>query len=130
MLTLPAVSVSSQLSSGVYFASLLALLALLAHPVALVYSASQERSAHAVAEGLATAIDTMSPGTSILARLESYPMVPVAVSLGGDGVTASFGSATATAAVRWNLQAGHLSPGLYNFTLKGGAVSIAPARDG
>jgi hypothetical protein len=128
---LPAVSFSSQLSEAVYFVSIIGLSVLLARPVYLVYSASQERSAQAVASGLEAMIDSMSPGTIVVASLESYPGVQLSVSLSGTTVAASYGSATATAQVKWELPRETLSPGApYSFTLNGGDVVVAQARDG
>jgi len=128
---LPAVAVSSQLSQSVYFISIVGLSVLLARPVYLVYSASQERSAQVVASGLEAMIDSMSPGTTVVTSLESYPGVLLSVSLSGTTVAASFGDATATAQVRWELTHATLSPGAaYNFTLNGGDVVVAQARHG
>jgi len=86
---LPAVAVSSQLSQSVYFISIVGLSVLLARPVYLVYSASQERSAQVVASGLEAMIDSMSPGTTVVTSLESYPGVLLSVSLSGTTVAAS-----------------------------------------
>jgi hypothetical protein len=128
---MPSVAVSSQLSDAVYVASVVGLAILLARPVYLVFSASQERGAEAVASGLGVMIDSMSPGTTLAARLESYPGVQLSVTFSGSTVAASFGKATATSHVRWDLQQAVLSPGLtYTFTLKGGEVRVAQARDG
>ncbi len=127
----PTVAVSSQLSEAVYFVSVVGLAVLLARPVYLVYSASQERAAEAVASGLEVMIDSMSPGTSVVTSLETYPGVSLSVALAGTTVAASFGNATVTAQVRWELPRATLSPGeAYNFTLKGGEVAVAQARDG
>ncbi|MHB8674736.1 MAG: hypothetical protein ACYDAK_13800 [Candidatus Limnocylindrales bacterium] len=128
---MPAVSISSQLSEAVYFASIVGLAVLLARPVYLVYSGSQERSAQAVASGLETMIDSMSPGTTVVTSLESYPGVPLSVALGGTTVAASFGTESATAHVIWSLPHVTLSPGEpYSFTLRGGDVVVSQARDG
>ena len=128
---MPAVSVSSQLSQAVYFVSIIGLSLLLARPVYLVYSGSQERSAQVVASGVGALIDAMSPGTTLVTSLESYPGVRLSVSLSGTSVAASFGGATATTQVRWELPRTTLSPGVtYSFTLNGGEVTVAKARDG
>ncbi len=128
---MPTVAVSSQLSQAVYMASIIGLAVLLARPVYLAYSASQQRGAEAVAAGLGKMIDSMSPGTSVVVGLESYPGVKLSVALQGDTVAASLGGATATETVGWDLPHVTLDPGLrYNFTLVGGAVSVAQARDG
>jgi hypothetical protein len=128
---LPAVSVSSQLSEAVYFVSIIGLAILLARPVYLVYSGSQERSAQVVASGVEALVNSMSPGTTLVTSLESYPGVQLSVALSGTTVAASFGSATATAQVRWELPRATLSPGVtYSFTLNGGEVAVAQARDG
>jgi hypothetical protein len=128
---LPAVSVSSQLSEAVYFVAIIGLSVLLARPVYLVYSGSQERSAQVVASGIEAMIDSMSPGTTVVTSLESYPGVQLSVALSGTTVAASFGNATATAQVRWELPRATLSPGAtYVFTLTGGEVMVAQARNG
>jgi hypothetical protein len=128
---LPAVSVSSQLSEAVYFVSIIGLSVLLARPVYLVYSGSQERSAQVVASGIEAMIDSMSPGTTVVTSLESYPGVQLSVALSGTTVAASFGNATVTAQVRWELPRATLSPGAtYVFTLTGGEVMVAQARNG
>jgi len=128
---LPAVAVSSQLTQAVYFASIIGLSLLLARPVYQVYSASQERSAQVVASGLQAVIDSMSPGTTVTTRLESYPGVQLSVDLSGTTVSASIGGARAAAQVRWELPRATLSPGtLYSFTLSGGDVLVAQARNG
>ena len=128
---MPTVAVSSQLSQAVYFVSIIGLGVLLARPVYLVYSASQERSAEAVASGLGAMIDSMSPGTTVVTSLESYPGVQLSVALAGTTIAASFGNATATAQVRWELPRAALSAGeAYEFTLQGGEVGVAQARDG
>ena len=128
---MPAVVVSSQLSQSIYFISIIGLSVLLARPVYLVYSGSQERSAQVVASGLEAVIDSMSPGTTVVTSLESYPGVQLSVSLSGTTVSASFGDATAAAQVRWDLPHATLSPGAtYSLTLNGGDVVVAQARDG
>jgi len=127
----PTVSVSSQLSDAVYFVSIIGLSVMLARPVYLTYSASQERGAQAVASGVQAMIDSMSSGTTLVTSLESYPGVHLSVALSGTTVKVSFGNATATAPVRWALPHATLSPGeAYNFTLKGGEVVIEKARSG
>jgi hypothetical protein len=127
---MPAISVSSQLSEAVYFVSIIGLSLLLARPVYLVYSGSQERSAQVVASGLGAMIDSMSPGTTVVAGLEGYPGVQLSAALSGTTVAVSFGGATATAQVRWELARVTLSPGvIYSFTLNGG-VLVAQARNG
>jgi len=126
---LPAVAVSSQLSEAVYFASIIGLSIILAHPAYLVYSASQERSAQVVASGLGAMVDSMSPGTTVVTSLESFPGVRLSVSLSGTTIEASYGGATAAAHVRWELPRETLSPGArYSFTLSGGDVVVAQAR--
>ena len=128
---MPAVAVSSQISDAVYMASIIALAVLLARPVYLVYAASQQRGAEAVAAGIGTMIDSMSPGTSVVTSLESYPCVQLSVVLDGNTVAASFGKSTATSQVSKALPMTTLSPGvLYNFTLDGGKLVVAPARNG
>ena len=128
---MPAIAVSSQLSDAVYFVSIIGLSVMLARPVYLVYSASQERGAQAVASGLESMIDSMSPGTSIVTSLESYPGVQLSVALSGNTIAASFGNATTMAQVRWGLPHATLSPGeAYNFTLSGRDVVVEKARNG
>ena len=127
---MPAISISSQLSEAVYFFAIIGLFILLARPVYLVYSGSQERSAQVVASGLEAMINSMSPGTTVVTSLEGYPGVQLSVALSGTTVAASFGSATATAQVRWELARATLSPGVtYSFTLDGG-VLVAQTRSG
>jgi len=127
----PTVAVSSQLSDAVYLVSIIGLSILLARPVYLVFTASQERGAEAVASGLGSMIDSMSPGTTLVTGLESYPGVQLSVTLSGTTVAASFGKATATTQVKWGLPTATLSPGeTYTFTLKGGDVLVAQTRDG
>jgi hypothetical protein len=128
---LPAVAVSSQLTQAVYFASIIGLSLLLARPVYLVYSASQERSAQVVASGVEAVIDSMSPGTTVVTSLESYPGVQLSVTLSGTTIVASFGGAKASAQATWDLPRTTLSPGAsYSFTLNGGDVLVAQARNG
>ncbi len=127
---MPTVGLSSQVSYAVYFAAIMSLFLLLAPPVYHVYATSQERSAEVVALSLSSTIDSMTAGTSVLARLESYPAVALSVSLSGRTVTASFGGSRAETQVKWELERCVLYPGpLYNFTLEGGKVLVAPARD-
>ena len=128
---MPTIAVSSQLSQAVYFVSIVGLSLMLARPVYQVYSASQERGAQVVASGLGAMIDSMSPGTTVVTSLESYPGVRLSVALSGTTVSASLGNATASAHVRWGLPHVTLSAGqAYNFTLLGGEIAVAPARDG
>jgi hypothetical protein len=128
---LPAVGISYQLSEAVYFVSIIGLAVLLARPVYLAYSGSQERSAQVVASGIEAMIDSMSSGTTVVTSLESYPGVQLSVRLSGTTVAASFGNATATAQVRWELPRATLSPGpTYIFTLNGVEVTVAQARNG
>ena len=128
---MPAVGISSQLSEAIYFISIIGLSVLLARPVYLVYAGSQERSAQVVASGVEAMIDSMSPGTTVVTSLESYPGVQLSVRLSGTTVAASFGNATATAQVRWELPIATLSPGpTYVFTLNGVEVTVAQARNG
>ena len=64
-------------------------------------------------------IDSMSPGTTVVTSLESYPGVQLSVALRGKTVAASFGNATATAQVRWELPHDDPDPGSdYSFTLE------------
>jgi hypothetical protein len=128
---MPAIAVSSRISDAVYLVSIVGLSILLARPVFLVYAASQERGAEIVASGLGRMIDSMSPGTSVVMTLESYPGVMLSVVLDGTTVAASFGKSAATTHVSWQLQHSTLSPGqAYNFTLEGGMVVVAQARNG
>jgi hypothetical protein len=128
---MPAISVSSQLSEAVYFVSIIGLSILLARPVYLVYSGSQQRSAQVVASGIEAMIDSMSPGITVVTSLETYPGVQLSVVLSGTTVAASFGNATATEQVRWELMRATLSPGTtYSFTLNGGEVMVAQTRNG
>lgn len=128
---MPAVTVSSQVSLAVYFVSIIGLSLLLARPVYLVFSASQERGAEAVASGLGSMIDSMSPGTTLVTTLEAYPGVGLSVHLSGDTVEASFGNSSATYAVRWLLPDVTLAPAVsYSFTLQGGTVKVGPTRSG
>jgi hypothetical protein len=128
---LPTISVSSRLSDAVYMVAIIGLAILLARPVYLVYAASQERGAEIVAAGLAKMIDSMSPGTSLLMSLSSYPGVELSVALSGTTVSASFGTTTATAQVGWQLPHEAISPGeSYRFTLEGGRVVVEKARNG
>ena len=117
---MPTSTVSSRLSDAVYLVSIIGLSILLARPVYLVLSASQERSAEVVATGLGSMIDSMSPGTSVVTSLESYPAVQLSVTLSGTTVAASFGKSTATAQVRWSLPQATLHPGeTYRFHAEG-----------
>jgi hypothetical protein len=128
---MPTIAVSSQVSDAVYFVSIIGLSLILARPVDLVYSASQERDAQVVASGLEVMIDSMSPGTTVVTSLAGYPGVRLSVVLSGTTVAVSFGNASATAHVMWELPHVTLSPGLaYNFTLKGREVAVAQARNG
>ena len=97
----------------------------------LVYGAAQTRGADIVASGIGNMIDSMSPGTTFVMSLESYPGVQLSVALSGTTVTASFGKSTATSQVTWPLRSAVLSPGeTYNFTLRGGEITVAPVRHG
>jgi len=128
---MPTISVSSRLSDAVYMVAIIGLAILLARPVYLVYAASQERGAEIVAAGLAKMIDSMSPGTSLVVSLGSYPGVKLLVALSGTTVSASFGMTEATAQVRWQLPHETISPGeSYRFTLEGGRVVVEQARNG
>lgn len=128
---MPTASVSSRLSDAIYLVSIVGLSILLARPVYLVFAASQERGAEAVAAGLGRMIDSMSPGTTFVTTLESYPGVQLTVTLSGSTVAASFGKTTATSHVIWELPHLTLSPGeRYAFRLEGGEVSVAQARNG
>ena len=112
-----------------YFASLIGLSLLLARPVYLVYSGSQERSAQAIAFGLAETIDSLSPGMSVLVMLSSYPAVGLSAALAGNTVTASFGETTATANVVYALPHTPIAAGtVYNFTLVSGLIEVAQVR--
>lgn len=125
---MPTVSVSSRVSDAVYFAAIIGLSVLLARPVYLAYSASQQRAAETVASGFGSMLDSMSPGVSLIAGLASYPGVGYSVTLSGHVVVASFGSASASAYVHWALPHATLEPGrLYNLTLEGGTVVIRGA---
>ncbi len=128
---MPAVSVSSQLSRAVYFFAILGLCVLLARPVYLVYSASQERAAEEVASGLGAMLDSMSPGTTVVATLERYPWVPLTVAFSGTTIVASYVDASATAQVRWDLPTVTLFAGqAYVFTLQGREIVVAQERHG
>lgn len=124
-------AVSSQLSQAVYFVSIIGLSLMLARPVYLVYSGAQERGAEALAAGLGAMVDSMSPGTTVVTSLESYPGVKLSVAFSGTTIVASFGNSSASAQVAWALQRATLSPGQdYRLTLEGGEVQVAQARDG
>ncbi len=128
---MPTVSLSSRLSDAVYLVAILGLSILLARPVYTVFYASQERGAETVCSGLAVMIDSMSPGTVVTARLESYPAVDLSVGLSGRTLTAHLGGSSSSSRVVWDLQTATLTPGkTYVFTLSGGEVSVEQARDG
>jgi hypothetical protein len=128
---MPAVAVSSQLADAIYLVSIVGLSILLARPVYLVFAASQERGAEAVASGMGGMIDSMTPGTTFVTKVESYPGVQLSVALSGTTVEATFGKAAAASHVRWELPRATLYPGeTYAFTLNGGEVSVAQARSG
>ena len=128
---MPATSVTSQVSQAVYFASLFGLAVLLSRPVYLVYSGAQERSAQAVAFGLRSEIDAMSPGSSIVVVLQGYPGIRLAVSLEGTTVAASFGGTSADSPVKYSLPHATLVAGeAYNLTLEGGRIQVAQANHG
>lgn len=128
---MPAVSISSQLSQAVYFASVLGIALMLARPVYLVYSGSQERAAEVVAAGLSSMLDSLRPGMTVVASLEAYPGVVSGATLSGDTVVVSFGNATASAQVTWGVSHATLAAGrAYSFTLRGGEVVVGPPRDG
>jgi hypothetical protein len=128
---MPTIAVSSNVSDAVYLVSVIGLSILLARPVFLVYTASQERGAEVVAAGLGNMIDSMSPGTSVITSLTSYPAIQLTVALSGNTVAASFGKSTATAQVRCSLPEMTLHPGVtYAFTLHGGELVVAQARNG
>lgn len=128
---MPTVSVSSHLTEAVYLSSIIGLSILLARPVSLVYSASQQRTAEVVASGFADMIDSMSPGITVVATLQSYPGVRLSLVISGNTVVASCGTASATQHVRWGLARTTLYAGeAYAFTLHGGEVAVAPARHG
>ena len=122
---MPAASISSQISQAVYFIAVLSLAAILAKPVYGVYTAAQERGAQATADGVGSMLDSLSPGESVVLKLESYPGVGLAVSLDGSEVRASEGSATSVYHVHWSLPTATLLPGVsYRFVLSGGSVSV------
>ncbi len=128
---MPTTAVSSRVSDAVYLVSVIGLSILLARPVYLVYSASQERAAEVVAAGLEKMIDSMSPGTTVVTSLTTYPAVQLLVTLSGNTVAASFGKSTATAPVKWSLPETTLHPGqTYSFTLEGGVIVVAQTRNG
>lgn len=128
---MPTVATSSQVSDAVYIASIIGLSLLLARPVYLVFTASQERGAEAVSSGLGRMLDSMSPGTTLVTGLETYPGVQLSVTLSGNTVAATFGRTTAITQVRWELPRATLSPGeAYSFTLIGGEVLVEKARSG
>lgn len=128
---MPAISVSSQLSQVVYFASVLGLALMLARPVYLVYTGSQERAAEVSAAGLSAMLDSLSPGMTVVASLEAYPGVTSGATLSGNTVVVAFGSSTAIAHVTWALSHATLSAGrAYTFKLQGGEVVVGTARHG
>jgi hypothetical protein len=128
---MPTTAVSSQISDAIYLISIIVLSVFLVRPVYLVYGAAQARGADVVASGIGNMIDSMSPGTTLVTTIESYPGVRLFVTLGGDTVTASFEKATATSHVKWPIQYTVLSAGeSYNFTLRGGEVRVAPIHHG
>jgi hypothetical protein len=128
---MPTVAISSRVSDAVYILSILLVGLLLARPVFVTYSASQERAAEVVAAGVGKMIDSMSPGTRVVTSLESFPSVHYSVELSGNSVIASFGRSAATDHVRWSLSHTVIHPGLlYAFTLEGGMVEVAQARNG
>jgi hypothetical protein len=126
---LPTSSVSSQVSDAIYYASIILLSLLLARPVYLAYSGSQERGAQTVSSSLAAVIDAMSPGMTLVTSLQAYPGIPLTVTLSGTSVSASVGHASSSSPVRWQLQRALLLPGTdYSFTLRGGTVEVVALR--
>lgn len=128
---MPTVAVSSQISEAVYFVAIIGLAVLLARPVYLVYSGAQERSAQALAAGVAEMVDSMRSGTSATFALEAYPGVDISVTLGESTVTAHVGGYSSAANVRWELPGVTLSQGTeYNVTLLGERIEVAAAGSG
>lgn len=124
-------SVSSHVSEAIYLISIIALSVLLARPVYLVYSGSQELAARTVSSGLAQSLNSMLPGMTITTILQSYPGVGFSVSLGGSSVVAKCGAASATAETKWHLPHVTLTPGrAYTFTLQGEEIVMGTPKHG
>ena len=122
---MPTVSVSSQISQAVYFIAVLSLAGALAKPVYGVYTASQERGAQVTAAGIASMLDSLSPGESVTLKLVSYPGLEMSSSLAGSTVKVTEGPMSGSAQVRWLLPTLTLEPGLpYTFALTGTSVSV------
>ncbi len=128
---MPTAALSSRISDAVYLVSIVVLAVFLARPVGLVYAAAEARGATIVASSVGGMIDSMSPGSTFVMSLQTYPGVHLSVTLSGSTVTAAIGRSTATSQVRWPLQGEVLSPGeTYNFTFRGGEIAVAPVGHG
>ena len=77
-------------------------------------------------------IDSMSPGTTLVTSLESYPGVQLSVTLSGTTVAASFGRCDGDGPGEMGAPATRRSPPgeTYSFTLNGVEVVVAQARNG
>jgi cytochrome bd-type quinol oxidase subunit 2 len=124
---LPTVGLSSQIEQAVYIASIVGLLLLLARPAYLVFSASQERGAEAVAAGLASVIGSMRPGTTLICALPAYPGVSLTADLAGTIIIVNLDGSRANATVRWHVDPITLTAGeSFSLTLQNdGEVKVA-----
>ena len=126
---MPTTGISAQVEQAVYMASVFGLLLLLARPAYLVFSASEERGAQAVAQGVAGTVDALAPGSSVMVSLPAYPGLSLSVSISGTLVIASVDGTQANATVQWPMEPMVLDAGAsYSFALADGHVLVSERR--
>jgi hypothetical protein len=110
----------------VYLASIIGLLLLLARPVYLVFSASEQRGAESVAQGISNVVDSLTQGSSVVCTLPAYPGVSLSVDLSGSAVSAYVDGNRASTSVRWPINPMTMEAGeSYSFTLEDGHVLVS-----
>jgi hypothetical protein len=123
---MPTSSVSGIISTSVYFAAVLLLMAAVMAPAVTLYRDASLEAAGRLAHGIAAQVDDLSPGMKSAIEFGSYPGMDVAVTFSGANVTATVNGLSATQAVNKQLTTARLAPGeVYEILLVGSVVNIA-----
>jgi hypothetical protein len=123
---MPASSMSGLLSTSVYFAAVMLLMAVVMSPVASLYGVASLDAAGALAKGVATQIDDLSPGMVTSVEFGSFPGTHASVYLTGTNVTADVNGFSATSRVDVPLSSATLSSGVaYDVSIVDGVVTVA-----
>ena len=123
---MPASSISGLLSTSVYFAAVLLLMAVVMAPGLNLYRDASQKAAATLVGGVAQEVDALVPGMTSDLEFQSYPAMTASVTFSGNNVTATVDGFSSSLPVNWPLAASTLLPGHhYRLSVIDGVVSAA-----